>query len=398
MNMPFFNLTPRSLSLIAIAGLLALTSCKDEVEVTVSSYTADEYALLSQKLNLPEQTFEYNSFAAVVIDPIDSRVRANHHLPTLGRVLFYDNKLSANGKVSCASCHHQHLAFSDSVALSTGFNGELTLRNSIPLASGGDGYFASNMLFWDHRVFSVAEQSRRTLQDPIEMGMDLNQLPEKLAADPIYPVLFRRAFGDKVISSERVLEAISSFVNSLSTKQTAFDAALVERGGNIFDSQNPVNLTRLTSQENKGLDLFIKNCASCHSGGLNIFVNNTQQFFNSGSNNGLAEAYTDQGIGAITKEPHMQGTFKVPQLRNVALTAPYMHDGSLPTLEAVIDHYSSGIQMHPNLGEALRDPSDRSKPKRMNFSAEEKAALLAFLNTLTDNQFVKEVKFSNPFK
>ncbi|MEL6925205.1 MAG: cytochrome c peroxidase, partial [Bacteroidota bacterium] len=336
---------PALLTLLLV--LLVMSACnKDQVyERDFSHYTDEEYALLSETLDLPRQPHPYLASAKKGFTHSQVRLLAEGEAissskATLGRVLFYDTKLSANNSVSCASCHDQEKAFADPVALSEGFEGKATLRNSFALGSvisfsdtyggGTVGTQLKGALFWDNRATTVAQQTAMTLEDPIEMGMELDQLSEKLATSDYYPILFQKAFGDKDITSDRVLMAISHFVNSMVTNNSRFDFALKDlKSGQSRISDFP----SFSDSENKGKALFARHCASCH--GANMSTTSV-----SVANNGLDLVYEDQGIGELTfTNESMNGVFKVPLLRNVKLTGPYMHDGRFATLEEVLDHY-----------------------------------------------------------
>lgn len=379
--------------LILLLLAFVFTACiNDEVTVDVRNYTEEELQVLQQYLNLPAARDDYSvKLAPHLFDNGQVVPVINNAQATLGRVLFYDTNLSATGETSCASCHHQELAFSDNKAFSDGINGQKTKRNSLPLgavANFANSYDSGPSLqpigfFWDERAESIAGQSEQSISDDIEMGTDFNELEVKLASEEYYRILFRKAYGDEGITKERILNAIQEFVNSFEATDSRFD-----------DGMNVVGLVEedfpnFTAQENLGKAIFINSCGSCHaadmsSGGLHV------------ANNGLDEVYPDQGIGALTQQANEFGVFKVPFLRNIELTGPYMHDGRFATLEEVIDHYSTGIQDHDNLFEPLRNPD--GSPRQFNFTAEEKAALLAFFKTLTDESFIRDQRFANPFQ
>lgn len=383
-----------------LAFSLLMVSClEDRVDLTKVSYTDAEYAILSQHLNLPLERASFKvefpthmtRNGAMVPDIDDAKA-------TLGSVLFYDTQLSANNKVSCASCHEQSLAFSDDVALSEGFDGQLTKRNSLPLAStpnfessygGGSNSFFSGMqaqFFWDERAHSIAEQSRMTLEDDIEMGVNIYELAGKLQEIPYYQVLFEKAFGTNDVSPAKITDALEVFINSFISASSPFDDGLDKHFNPFPDFAN------FSSQENLGKTLFNTHCTNCHSADFTALVETV-------ANNGLDLEYADKGLGARTNLAFDNGRFKVPFLRNVALTAPYMHDGRFETLEEVIDHYSEGIQDHPNLDIRLRDGfNTEAAPLRLNFTDQEKAALVAFLHTVTDNKFTQDERYADPFK
>ncbi len=309
---------------------------------------------------------------------------------TLGRVLFYDPQLSLNNRISCASCHKQELAFSDDVAGSTGFGGKTTPRNSMAIVNAG----FNNNLFWDSRVSSVGDLVTKPIQNHIEMGMEeMANLERKLAKIDYYPDLFEAAFGSKTITEDRIGSALAQFVCAITTTNSRFDA------------EQRQNFAGYTQLERRGLDLFLSartNCSRCHaapnfsapdfvggeygSGGGSVFGGGGDDL-KGGANNGLDLVYADQGLG--------EGRFRIPSLRNIALTAPYMHDGRFKTLEEVIEHYDHGIQAHTALDKNLR--AGDGSPKQMNLNALEKQSLVAFLHTLTDETLLSDPRFSDPF-
>jgi cytochrome c peroxidase len=249
-------------------------------------------------------------------------------------------------------------------------------------------YYSNGKYFWDERAVTLEDQTLMPILHPVEMGMTLDSLEKKLAAKDYYKVLFRKAFGDENITRDRVSKALAQFVRSMISYQSKYDAGLTALGHPAAPQDN---FTNFSAAENQGMHLFQQNCAGpCHSSELQ----NMQQ----ARNNGLDLVNIDNGVGAITNRPGDVGKFKSPSLRNIALTAPYMHDGRLKTLEEVVEHYNSKIQNNVNLDQRLKDPNDNTKPQRLNLTQQQKDAIVAFLNTLTDNSFTTDVKFSNPFK
>ena len=377
---------------------LLLNSCTKDVVTTEEYYYTDaEFNTLQKTLNLAETPPSYSiQLPAHFGGP--SQASINKDKAILGRVLFYDKALSKNEAVSCASCHDQSKAFADPVAFSEGFDGELTKRNSFALgavASFESSYDGSTtgvpsifppgagQLFWDNRASTIQEQSMQTLQDPIEMGMDLGLLLERVKSKDYYQVLFEKAFeGD--ITQENILNSIAEFINSMVVSDTRFDKGIAQHFKEDGDFDN------FTAAENLGKRLFLDNCATCH-GPNQVRVNLPS------ANNGLDMDYADQGIGALTNIANDNGVFKVPLLRNIELTGPYMHDGRFETLEEVVEHYNSGVQNHRNLHPLLKEEFVNG-PKRLNLSDEEKAALVSFLKTLTDTRITTDERFSDPFK
>lgn len=287
----------------------------------------------------------------------------------LGRRLFSDPILSVNGSQSCASCHQQESAFSDPRRVSLGAHGQAGKRNSMPLSNLA---WAHDGLFWDGRAKSIREQVLMPITDPMEMGETIEGVLAKLQNDPTYPAEFQNAHAD-VISAETLAKSLEQYLLTLVSQDSAFDRAVRKRGD-------------LTDLEKQGLSLFVTehdparglrgaDCFHCHGGSL--FTDNLFH------NNGLELAPGDTGLMAVSGNPADRGKFKTPSLRNIALTAPYMHDGRFATLEEVIDHYDSGVTrsdtLDPNLG--------KHPAAGLSLTPSEKAALVAFLHTLTDSGF-----------
>ena len=300
----------------------------------------------------------------------------------LGRALFYDKRLSLNRTVSCASCHQQEHGFSDPEQFSRGFEGGLTGRNSMGLSNAR--WYQRRSFFWDERAATLEDQVLQPIQNAVEMGMTLPALEARLQAEPFYTDLFNQVFGSTTITSARISQALAQFVRSIISTQTKFDAGL---------AANPP-FSNFTAQENQGRQIFnaAGSCASCHG---------TDNFVPDGgppTNNGLEFPYVDTGVGGITGRAQDMGTFKVGSLRNIELTAPYMHDGRFATLEEVVDFYSTGVVNNPNLSPPLRlPPQQGGGVDRPNFSAAEKAALVAYMKTLTDPALTANPQFTDPF-
>jgi len=383
--------------LAALSCSLLAFSCKNN-EFNYVYYTPEEYALISPYLNLPETPPDFNvvlpsylAFTGVggVARPMESAK------VELGRVLFYDKSLSKDGKVACANCHKQALAFGDDAPVSKGVFNREGERNSIALSAvpsfSGAYDNTGNSLFWDNRAKTVQEQSRASLANVKEMDMTMSEVVTAVNNQPYYSVLFKKAYGEQAASEERVTDAIQNFVHALSSFQSKFDEAAQAQFGSNQQNFNFIiqDFEQFTAQENRGKTIYQNNCASCHTSAL------TAPNFQFASN-GLDENPSDLGVGGITNFADQMGTFKVPALRNVALTAPYMHDGRFQTLEQVVEHYSTGIKPHTNLHFILVEAN--GTPKKMNFSTEDKQALVAFLHTLTDEKMAADVRFRDPFK
>ncbi len=349
-------------------------------------------ATVANTLNLPASPFNYAAPtlpAHLLTPPILAQDNTPGNNPvtnagaTLGRVLFYDKRLSANQTVSCSSCHQAEHGFSDPARFSTGFEGGLTGRNSMGLTNAR--YYLRENFFWDERAATLEDQTLEPIQNHIEMGMTLDVLNTRLATEPYYAELFTAAFGDPAINSNRISRALSQFVRSIVS------------GNSKYDQGVPLGFTNFTPQENQGRAIFTGpagGCAACH--GSDNFVPGAPIF-----NNGLENPYVDKGVGALTGLATDEGLFKVPSLRNIELTAPYMHDGRFATLEQVVDFYNAGVVNHPNLSPPLRVPPGlpgAGTPRRLNLTNIEKAALVAFMKTLTDRSVTTDPKFSDPFR
>lgn len=311
----------------------------------------------------------------------------------LGRVLFYDQSLSANNAISCGSCHKQSLAFSDGKRFSKGFENIETERNTPAIQNLGQGNFPvislrpldsnSQALFWDGRVRGLRDMVVQPFLNHVEMGIkDRGTLVQRVKARSYYKDLFVKAYGSEEITFERINEALTGFVSSISSNNGVFFTL------GSFPTDDPVR---------RGMELFqVKyNCRACHD------LSSPSGYFEpiKGEelvNIGLDKKYEDQGSGAITGKEEDNGKFKIPNLRNVELTAPYMHDGRFETLEEVIGHYSSGIQDHENLDDRLKD-AVTGQPLVLNITQQEKQDIIAFLKSLTDRDMLTDPKYSDPF-
>lgn len=371
-------------------------SCSPNDEVTDMDETVNTD--FSGILNLPSDYYNYanpdfpNHFVTGQVAGIDNTPNNNpvtDEGATLGRVLFYDKTLSGNNTVSCASCHIQERGFADESALSVGFEGGLTGRNSMGLANAR--YYDNGRFFWDERANTLEDQVLMPIQDQVEMGLTLTELVSKIQDQDYYQPLFTDAFGSSTITTDRISLALSQFVRSMVSYESPFDAGLIAANGDEDD-----DFENFTELENLGKDLFFSNrtqCSNCHE---------TATFSgDQARNNGLDAVLTDLGVGGVTGNNNDQGEFKVNSLRNIAMTGPYMHDGRFATLLEVVQFYNNGIQDSPGLDNRLRDGGGRGNNngnvRRMNLNGQEIDALVAFLNTMTDESFLTDIKFSDPF-
>lgn len=383
------------LSLFAVLAV-GLSSCvTDEVETREEFYYPEELQILQQTLDLPEEPMDYNVQLPIHLSRSGLFARnIDKDMATLGRVLFYDKALSSTGEVSCASCHKQELAFSDSKVSSEGVDGD-TERNSLALGSVASfaAYYGVDLFgtfgvpfMWDNRFGTAREQAKAAFTSEVEMGLSIDELINKVSSKDYYGPLFRRAFHNTEVTEERILSAVAEFVDGLGTFDSKFDRA-AEKSTDGLDMT--VNFSDFTAMENRGKEIYLNSCAGCHSSVFGRPVMNA-------ANNGLEMAYEDEGIGGFTQINADLHTFKIPTLRNISLSAPYMHDGRFESLEEVIDFYSDNIADHPKLHELLRTPN--GEPMRLSLSTEDKAALVDFLETLTDIDYLQEARYSDPFK
>jgi len=285
---------------------------------------------------------------------------------SLGKKLFYDKALSTDYSISCASCHKQEFAFGDDVAISEGVEGRLGFRNSPSLANIA---YAPVMLK-DGGNPSLETQPYVPLETHFEMDFNMVLLVERLKNDPVYVQEFKTVFG-KDIDPFGITRALAAFERTLISGNSNYDQ---------YQFQN--NKAALNASEINGMNLFFSdelNCASCHGGFL--FTDNTFQ------NNGYFDDYTaDSGRARITWLHDDVGLFRVPSLRNIALTAPYMHDGSVATLSELIDRYMLGGSGHENQSEKIR---------QFNLTLTEKNDLINFLHALTDETFITNPEFKD---
>ena len=346
------------------------------------------FSTTSNALLLPTTAFNY---AAPLLPPsfLVQPILGQDNMPatnlttdlgaTLGRVLFYDKRLSTNQTVSCSSCHQREHGFSDPRKFSVGFNGGLTGRNSMGLSNAR--WYQRRHFFWDERANTLEDQVLQPIQNAVEMGMTLNALTNRLADEPYYTNLFTRAFGTPAVTSVRIARALAQFVRSIVSVRSNYDSGVTN------------NFANFTAQENLGRQIFLgqvgnATCVQCH--GTDNFVPGPAI-----NNNGLEFPFVDKGLGGITGLVTDDGKFKAPSLRNIELTAPYMHDGRFATLEEVVDFYNAGVVNNPNLSPPLRGPG--GQPLRLNLTTGQKAALVAFLKTLTHLSVTTDEKFSDPF-
>jgi cytochrome c peroxidase len=335
--------------------------------------------------SLPTQLAEYFKYAVTDLPNHykNGPVAASDNTPndnpitdagaTLGRVLFYDRRLSHNDGVACASCHRQENGFSEPNQFSTGFDGQFTGRHSPGISNAK--FYESGRAFWDERAASLEAQALEPIQSPVEMGMNLGDLVVKLSATKYYPQLFQAAFGSPEITPEKIGKTIAQFERAMVSYQSKYDRAFTP--GN----PQPNFAAVFTPQELQGEQIFhgAGRCGRCHA--TNAHVGDVPR------NIGLdLDNSADEGAG--------DGKFKTPSLRNIAVRGRFMHDGRFSTLRQVIEFYNTGIQDNANLDPILDTPTG---PLQLGLNLQQINALLAYLNTLTDTAFLTDIKFSDPF-
>ncbi|MCF6279015.1 MAG: cytochrome-c peroxidase [Flavobacteriaceae bacterium] len=294
----------------------------------------------------------------------------------LGRKLFFDTILSGDNTQSCASCHSPETAFSDSNQFSTGIDGSLGGRNSMPIFNLAWNY--DENFFWDGRTFSLESQALQPVINPIEMHNTWVLAVADLQNDTQYPNLFFEAFGTTTIDSVLVAKAIAQFERTLISANSRFDKHLL---GEITLTTSELNGFNIFMDESKG------DCFHCHGN-----ANNPLWTDNKFHNNGLDAIFTDYGLGYITGDPADNGKFRSPSLRNLQFTAPYMHDGRFNTLEEVINHYSEGLVNSPTIDPLMKNVDDGG----VQLSNSEKIDLKAFLLSLSDEEFTTNPNFQAP--
>ncbi len=354
--------------------LLGLNAClKDATSVSVN------------KPNLPAVNYNYTDALADVenlpfFDNTPDFNKLTDAGAKLGRVLFFDENLSLNNRISCGTCHKQALGFADELDSSVGFEGKLTARNTPQILN----MRFSQQFFWDMSTSSLEEQVLMPVVNHIEMGMeDLDYLSEKLSNVDYYPPLFEEAFGAQPITSQLISNALSQFIRSINSFDSKFDIG-----------QN-TNFENFNALENHGKTIFLESgCNSCHR----VLGDSFGNFSSSSGYGGTGEDNANIGLDMIYEDQGIEnGIFKIPSLRNLIYTAPYMHDGRFATLDEVVDHYDSGVQPHSNLDFRLKN-SDNLLPRVLNLNQLDREGLKAFLLTLTDDSITKDEKLSDPFK
>ncbi|MFT5824232.1 MAG: cytochrome c peroxidase [Crocinitomix sp.] len=346
------------------------TACNDDDKATPATVEHDKTPYM----------LEFGDFP-------DPNIAADNQLTVqgvqLGRMLFYEKMLSKDGSMACASCHLQEFAFSDTAKFSIGVEGKPGGRHAMAVFNMA---WNSNEFFWDGRAHLIRDQSLGPIQDELEMNETLENVITKLSNSVTYNDQFVRAFGSDEITSEKMSLAMEQFMNSIVSYQSLYD--------NFLEDTMAFN-----ASQKRGRDLFFgeyneffpeqsgADCAHCH-GGAN-FENDKY------ANNGLDDdaSFKDGGREKVTKNAKDKAKFKITSLRNVELTAPYMHDGRFNSLEEVVNHYNKGLKSSSTLDPAL----DQTRATGLRLTEQDKKDLVNFLKTLTDTELTKDPKFGSPF-
>ncbi|WP_348702810.1 cytochrome-c peroxidase [Tenacibaculum sp. 190524A02b] len=347
---------------LSILLFLVLISCSSKNE-------EEMYVPKPAQLNVPE-IFQQKLIAPVIpsTNPLTEEGIA------LGKQLFFDPILSKDNSQSCASCHNPKNAFTDNnLKFSKGVDGNFGKRNSMPLfnlAWNFDERFA-----WDGKELSLERQAFEPVRNKVEMHSKWKEVAKKLQNHNQYPLLFKQAFGTDKIDSTLVTKAIAQFERTLISANSKFDQYLLGK-------------TQLTPEELNGFNVFMDedrgDCFHCHGSNSNPLWTD-----NKFHNNGLDETFSDLGFGNVTGDPNDNGKFRTPSIRNLAYTAPYMHDGRFATLEEVINHYSEGLKDSPTIDPLMKKASTGG----VQLTDKDKADLKAFLLSLSDNNFINNPVF-----
>jgi cytochrome c peroxidase len=301
----------------------------------------------------------------------------------LGRMLFYEKMLSSDNSINCASCHIQKFAFTDTARFSLGV---LKLRGKRQAMSAFNMAWNGNEFFWDGRAHLLRDQSIKPIQDSLEMHETLPGVIAKLISRQTYKDQFKRAFGSEEINVLKISLALEQFMNSIVSNDSKYDKSLAgtatltdgeERGRKLFFGEYNKYFPNSSGAE----------CSHCHAG----FNFENDQYMNNGLD-GDSEI-KDIGREKVTNNPNDKAKFKVPSLRNIALTAPYMHDGRFKTLEEVVDHYNTNLKASTYIDPAL----ENTRGTGLMLDAQEKADLISFLKTLTDETLINNASYASPF-
>ncbi len=340
---------------LGFALLISFAGCRVDPELKPALPVGEVKEIIPQGWPQPAYRFEGNAPDAKKFE--------------LGRALFYETRLSKDNTISCGSCHQQYVAFAHADHdLSHGFNDAVGVRNSPALFN----LTWHSSFMHDGGVNHIEVQPIAPITNPVEMGEELSAVISKLNADPGYKQLFADAYGSEEVSSDKMLKAMAQFMGMLYSYNSKYDKyKRGEPGGDLRES------------ELRGYSLFVAKCGSCHKEPLFSDF----EFRNNGLK--VDPVLNDSGRAVITLDPKDLYKFKTPSLRNVAVTAPYMHDGRYRTLEECLEHYTSGIRNYTNLDPLLQEYG-------IPLESGQRRDIIAFLHTLTDFDFIKDKRFADP--
>lgn len=354
--------------ILLLCCFFVLNCSKDDDTTTP---TVNEYVPTPLALKIPPL------FKEKLINPVIPSVNPQTvEGVALGKKLFYDNRLSGDNTMACANCHAPENAFTDNEQFSIGIDGIQGTRNSMPLFNLAWNF--KERFAWDGKELSVERQALEPVQNPIEMHANWDNVVTKLKADSDYPELYKKAFGDNtVITKELTTKALAQFERTLISGNSKFDDYLLGK-------------TTLTPEESNGFNIFMDekrgDCFHCHGDN-----NNPLWTDNEFHNNGLDSEFEDLGLGAVSGDTEDYGKFRSPSMRNLAYTAPYMHDGRFNTLEDVINHYSDGLVFSETIDPLMKKVAEGG----VDLTLQDKADLKAFLLTLSDPTFLTNPDFLN---
>lgn len=361
-------------SIILLCSFFAITtsSCEDDpAPVEPGDLEHIEYAPTPYDLIIP-------AYLPKMPIPADNPITVEGI--DLGRHIFFDNILSANNTMSCSSCHDPKKGFTDGKAVSTGIDGLPGRRSSMSLVNVG---FTKNGLFWDGRAKTLEDQALLPVEDPVELHATWPNVEKKFREHSTYPEKFRKAFGIKNkadIDKKLVAKALAQYQRAIVSTNSKFDS--IKQGLANYTDLELVGFSLYTDSE--GDDLPDAECHHCHQ----LDLATADDFFNNGlqSSSDLL-SFKDLGKGGVTGQIAENGKMRAPTLRNVLLTAPYMHDGSLATFDDVLNHYNGNGKNSPN-----KDPLIRN----IQLTSFHKRALIAFINTLTDTSYLSNPLLQRP--
>ncbi len=385
------RLSSRALRAFACASLLIVSACSagqrgesSETPDAVADFTTIDFGKVANYANPALPPYFDETVAALDNTPPTNRV--DDRIATLGRVLFYDLRLSTNNRASCASCHQRAFGFTDPMRFSNGISTAATTEaHAMRLAN--IRYWKPGTAFWDRRADTVEAQVSHPIHSLVELGWGgaaggMDDLIAKLQGTAYYPELYAWAFGSPSVTEQTTQRALAQFLRAMISHSSRWDAGYAK----VFAPDAPnraldVDLPNFSPQENRGRHLFM---TAASQGGAGCSACHLPPTF------ALAQDAHSNGLDA--GETHL---FKAPSLRNVGLTGPYMHDGRFATLADVVDFYDSGIVAGPALDARLRKDG---APLRLGLNSTDRAALVAFLKTLDDPGFIADERFADPFR